>query len=412
MKKQSQPGSTVLCALLALSCANAEAQPGSGRRLTLGGFGTLGAIYHNDDGLEYRRAESQPDGAEADELELGVDSRAGVQVNGAWNPQLEGVLQVVSRLRPQDDWQPQLTRAFVRYDMSATLSVRGGRIGWDIFPRTDSRDIGYSRLAIRPAVEVYGFVPTEHYDGGELSAVHPVGDHLLSARLYGGLTGAKFANADGSVLDVGHCKLWGLHVEDAIGPWVLRLGAGVFELGRALPLDDLAAGLRSTGEAQAIALADRFATKDRTVVFVVAGLTYEDGPLQGRLLLARTDADGASAPNLHAGQLIGGYRIDRFTPYASVSSVRNHDDVQPTGLPDAPEYAELNAFSAAAQGGTRYNQDSAVVGVRYDFRPKMALKLQVDRVWIDDSVLIFDRRDPPGGDADMTVFGVALDFVF
>lgn len=402
-----------LLAMLALGTADsAIANDLDARRLTFGGFGTIGALYHNEDDIEYRRSISQPRGAEGGEADFATDTIGGVQLNAAWNTQLEVVVQATTRLTADGDWTPELTRAFLRYNPNEVVSLRAGRIGWEIYPRADSRDIGYSQLNIRPAVEVFGISPSEHFDGGELALKRPFGDALVSLKLYGGSGDGKVALQDGSVNSVAGSKVWGGHIDYEQGPWVLRLGSGVFEQEEPPPLDALAAGLRMTGEPQAVALGNDFAANGRKTLFFVGGAAYDKGPVQARLFAAYVDSEYAVSPNLYVGQIIGGYRIGALTPYASFSIVRNSDDIRGTGLPDEPQYAALNAGAYAAQSAFRYNQHSLALGLRWDFLPKLALKFQVDQVWLRDSRLVFDRRPDPSADAEMTLLGLALDFVF
>jgi hypothetical protein len=384
----------------------------SERRLTLGGFGTIGALYHNEDGLEYRRNINQPRGARAGKLDLATDSILGLQVNAAWNRQLELVAQAVTRLSADDDWQPQLTRAFVRYNPGETLSLRAGRIGWEIYPRADSRNIGYSQSSIRPPVEAFGFIPTDAYDGGDLTITRPLGDGLLGVQLYGGFATGKVVRADGTLNDTDGSPVWGGHVDYMFGSWVLRLGSGVFELRDAPSLDALVAGLRQTGQPQALALADTFDNKDRRTLFYVAGAAYDEGPLQSRLLVGRTQSDGVAGRNALTGLLTTAYRHDRLTPYGSLAFIHSLRDIEETGLPDAPQFAALNAGAYAIQAIGYNDQRSLSLGLRYDFRPRLALKFQVDQVWMYGSTLVFEGDRPQSGSDRMTVFGLSLDFIF
>jgi len=401
-----------LLALLAAGMPLAAAADSHDRRISVGGFGTIGALYHDEDGLEYRRNVSQGSGAEAGEVDFATDTIGGLQLNAAWNQQLDAVVQGVTRLSADNDWDPELTRAFVRYNPNETIALRAGRIGWDVYPRADSRDIGYSQLTIRPSLEVFGVSPNEHYDGGELVLKRLLGGSVAGFTLFGGVPKGKIANADGSVSNLDGGRLWGAHLEYAPGAWQLRLGAGVFESDEAPPLEGLAAGLRMTGVPEAVALGDDFARRERKIQFYVAGATYDEGPAQLRLFAAQTRTEQVVYPEFYTAQAVGGYRLGALTPYASYSFIRNRDDIRGTGLPDQPQLAPLNAGAYAAQAASRYNQQTLALGLRWDFLPKLALKLQADHVWIDDSRLVFDDRPDPSEDTEMTVLGLALDFVF
>lgn len=409
--ERTRKGRALAALVLAASC-QANADVGE-RRVTLGGFGTLGALYHDDDGFEYRRSASQPRGGQAGEIDFAVDSLAGIQINAAWNQTLEAVAQGVTRLSADNDWQPQLTRAFLRHNPNEIVELRAGRLGWEIYPRADSRDIGYSQLAMRPAVEVFGFLPTDRFDGGEIQLKRPLGEGLLSLKLFGGAAEGRVVRADGSVNDIDGSKVWGGRLEYSTGPWVLRLGSGVFELDEAPPLDALVTGLRQTGQPQALALADTFASGERRTLFLVAAAAYDEGPVQARIFLGRTESDDSiRTPKVTSGQIIGGYDFGALTPYASFAYIDSYNDVRSTGLPDEPQFAALNAGAAAAQAVTQYNQSSLALGLRYDFLPRLALKVQMDHVWMQGTPLVFENGRSQSGEDEMTVFGVALDFIF
>ncbi len=382
------------------------------RRLTLGGFGTIGALYHDEEGLEYRRSIHQPGGAQAGKLDFATDSLLGVQANAAWNRELEFVAQAVTRLSTENDWRPQITRAFARYNVNETVSLRAGRVGWEIYPRADSRDIGYSQASIRPPVEAFGFIPTDAYDGGDLVVTLPVGEGVASMKLYGGHATGKIARADGSINDLSTSTLWGGHVDYAFGAWVLRAGSGVFELGSTPNIDALLAGLRQTGVPQATDLADTFASRDRRTLFFVTGAAYDEGPLQSRLFLARTRAGGIAGRNAVTGRLTAGYKVDALTPYGMFAFIHSLKDIQGTGLPATPQFAALNAGAYQVQALGYNDQRSFSLGLRYDVRPQVALKVQVDRVWMNGTTLVIEDRMPQRGADRMTVFGLAVDFIF
>lgn len=52
----------------------ARAQPQTPPQWTVGGFGTLGAVWHQEDDTQFRRSVDQRRGARANELDFGVDS--------------------------------------------------------------------------------------------------------------------------------------------------------------------------------------------------------------------------------------------------------------------------------------------------------------------------------------------------
>lgn len=411
MKRGLRPMDVALA--IGLCCLPASAKELGERRLTFGGFGTLAAVYHDEEGLEYRRAVNQPEGAQAGEVDHRIDSLAGVQLNGAWNRELEAVAQAVTRYDSDRSWRPRMTRAFIRYVPDEALMLRAGRVGYELLPRADSRDIGYSYLTLRPPVEILGVLPREDFDGGDVTFKRPLGEGLANLKLYAGRTGGKVVYSD-QTIDISDSEIWGAHLEYLVGDWILRLGSGVFLVGREPEVDPLIAGLRQTGQPQAQALADDFAEKNRRTSFTVAGITYDSGPAQVRLFLARAYSPGPPGPRLYLGSFTAGYGFGAYTPFVSFAMSDSFAEIKSTGLPDAtPQLAALNAAAFDVQNRQQNEQSTLSLGLRYDFAPRMDLKFQVDRVRLRGTSLVLDRNQPPrNDDANMTVLGIGLDFVF
>jgi len=401
-----------LALALPLLSFGAQAAESGERRLTVGGFGTLGALYHDSEGLEYRRSLNQSKGAEAGKVDFAVDTLAGLQLNGAWNRELESVIQVVSRYDTGESWRPRLTRGFIRYAPNESLMFRAGRVGYELLPRTDSRDVGYSYLSIRAPVEVFGILPRDHFDGADVTLTHPLAMGLARIKLYGGTATGTVVYHDRRV-DLDGSKVWGGHVEYIGRDWGLRLGRGVFLAGDEANVDPLIAGLRAAATPQAMALADDLAEKDRHTQFTVGAITYDHDPLQARLFVSYAQSDNPVRPNGLLAALTLGYDLGQVTPFIGYALAEPHGEIQGTGRPDAtPRLAAFNAAVFDAQTRARPEQSTLTLGLRYDFAPRMDLKLQVDRVWRERSSLVLDRNNPPDHDADMLVFGVALDFIF
>ena len=83
-----------------------------------------------------------------------------------------------------------------------------------------------------------------------------------------------------------------------------------------------------------------------------------------------------------------------------------------SGLPDAGQGALINAALTQVPGQSYADQHTVSMGVRWDFRRDMALKLQADLIRGQrDSAYMF-RRESLRWDGDTNIFSLALDFVF
>jgi hypothetical protein len=398
--------------LAGLACGPALADELNPRRVIFAGFGTLAADYNTARDLEYRRSAGQPDVANGRKLDFATDSLLGLQVNAAWSHKLEVVLQAVSKNSADRHWRPRLTRGFVRYLPDQSIMLRGGRIGYEFFPRADSSDVGYTFLTLRPPVEMFGQLPNQDFDGADFTLMRPLGPAMGRLKLFGGATSGPLVQPDGSRVDLAGSRIWGAQAEYSTGLWAAQVGIGWLLVGHPPSLAALSAGLRQTGEPQAQQLAREFDEMGRRTEIISAALTYDESPWQGRLYLVRADTGSPIGPKLNIGTFTLGYGMGGFTPFGVLSRVYNYADVKSTGLPDSPQTAALNAGAYAAQTQSQTEQSTIAAGLRWDFAPRMDLKFQIDHVWTQGSLLVFDRRTPPRDHAELTVFGLALDFVF
>jgi hypothetical protein len=397
--------------LVAGTISNADAQALDEKRFTLRGFGTLAATTHDADGIEFRRGVGQGRGVAADKVEFYTDSLAGVQFNATLNSKFDVVLQAVSRQHADGDWDVDLSQGFVRYSPDESLVLRAGRIGFDIYLLAESRQVGYSYLALRPPPEVYGLLANDEVDGGDIAYTRRIGRGLARARFFAGGGASETAFADGRHFDT-DASVFGASFDYLYRGWTARVALVRYEYDSDPSFTPLVAALRMTGAPDAVAIADGIDHSELYSQGVQLGVAYDDGPMQAQVLYGVIDTDSIAGPSSNSLYALFGYRVRAFTPFASYASSRDRDPIRTTGLPALPMFAPLNGAVEFIQSTLRSTQHTFSVGMRYDFNSHFDLKLQIDRVSLRDSALMYDRRLPPGGPADMTVIGAAVDFVF
>lgn len=390
----------------ALVCA----QDLEGDRFTVRGFGTLGVVTHDTDGIEYRRNTGEAHGARAGQVYAGTDSGAGAQLDFRLSPQFDVSLQGVSRQRADGDWTPKITQAFLRWSPDESIVLRAGRIGFDIYLLAESRQVGYSYLTIRPSPEFYGQITNDDIDGGDISYTRRVRHGLVCARLFGGKGSGELAFPDGTHSST-KADVYGGTLDWLWRGFTARAAYVEFDYDAGDDLALLVAGLRATGVPGAVSIADDLDRPRFSAHGLQVGGSYDDGPLLAQIMYAMVSSDSIGGPDFDEYFALGGYRIGKWTPFAQWASSRDRDSVRSTGLPDIPQLDPLNRAVSLIQWATRSTQRSTSAGVRYNFSSHLDFKFQVDRVHVTDSSLILDRR-PQGGPADLTVFGAAVDFAF
>lgn len=388
--------------------ANAEVH---GDRVTLRGFGTLAVTTHDAEGIEYRRHVGQSRGISANDPGIETDSIAGLQLNAKLATQFDLVVQGVTRMDVEGEWTPRMTQAFLRYSPDESLVFRGGRFGYDIYLLSESRQVGYSYIAVRPSQDFYGLVTNDEVDGVDASWTARLGKGLVRTRVFGGRGSDATALADGTTWE-GRSDIVGMTLDYSYRAFTARAAVLEVQYGGNPDLAGLGEALVSTGAPQAVAIGRELIGSEQTSRGMQLGMAYDDGPLQAQLLYGHILSDSISGPAVRAwlGQV--GYRVKAWTPFIAHSRTRDRDAIRTTGLPDIPELQPLIYTVQSLQENMRATQRTTSVGVRWDISPRWDFKLQADFARINDSVLNLDRRADGSRPVDMTVLTAAVDFVF
>jgi hypothetical protein len=380
--------------------------------LSIRGFGTLGIAYNSTDNAGFIRDINQPEGARGG-TSGHIDSRVGLQATFKASDTLEGTVQIVSRYNYTGEYDPELAWGFAKYSPSEHIQLRAGRLGWDVYMLADSRDVGFSYLWVRPPVEYYGLLQFSKLNGADLVLRKPLGQGLLWGKLFVGKADDKLAIDEDSYADVSGSELVGGHINYQLRDWQFRLGYTHLELGYDIKGDfgDLIDMLESSGNPVLSGIAAG-ATADATYHFMSAGIAFDSGPLQSQLMYTYLDSESDMVPDFHNGYLSAGYRLGDWTPYITFSMIESRSDIGAATPPTTPLPPSLGTFTMA--GFNNPGQHTLSLGVRYDFLPNMAVKLQVDRsnVRREGRQWMLWRDVDPDWDGRATIFSATLDFVF
>lgn len=388
----------MLCWIATLLCP-LTGQATEGPRLN--GFATLGAVYNPDD-FTFVRGLEQPRGAR-EGWSSRPDSNLGLQLNWPLNPDWELVLQGVIR-HHYDNYRPRATLAFARYQPSQNWTFRAGRVGFDAYIGSDSRQVGYAHLPVRHPIEYFGVLELEYLDGADVTFQRPVGEGLLSAKLLFGVADEKrVVGQEGLEYDVSGSLSLGGYLLYHIGDWQFRAGAISTELDKDLPgTGALQQALLATGSPE---LAGDLQLANSRVTNWSLETKWSRGPLELQLRLNRREVDTRGLPEGDNLMALFGYRLGAFTPYLGFAS----SDTRNTELPAAvPPGSSL----AGALRSNNIEQQVTLLGLRWDFYEAMALKVQVDRVHAPDPLGSFYTVGDSGWDGDSTLFSATLEWLF
>jgi hypothetical protein len=373
---------------------------------TIQGFGTLGAARSSNGDVHVLRSIRHPEGIGA-HWSARQDSMAGLQAQYRFSERIGATLQAVSYYGDDGDFKPNITAAFLKFDPDPRFSIRVGRVLLDMLMLADTRMVGYSYIPIRPTSEAYN-VPLNYVDGINLRWRVPLGDGVLSLD-----TTAGFARENLPGYKISGSKDIKGAIEYQTGDWQFKYFYNKAWL--AHENDDLTLlrqGLAMTPAPSRVA--DKLIIKDSTGIYQSLGAGYDDGAWQAQLVFDSMRYENATLTNGRAFHAFLGRRMGDLTPYVSYSRTKLDPKSLTTGLPDTPWFQPINAALAYAMraAGTHMDSKTYTVGTRWDFRPNMALKAQVDfvRGGKPYSALVVDTD--PDWDGKTTIVSVSLDFVF
>lgn len=433
--------------LLGLACILSPAlamADDSSAALQVSGFATL-AVTHNDNataGAIVANSQKHPAGSG---VSGNLDSVLGVQLDWQALRDTSVVLQGVARAG--NDMTPELRMGYLRQELGGGLSVRAGRIRSPLYLDSDVAEIGYAYLMSRPPIPLYGIVNNvSSIDGADLQWRHTFGDAAFTLQGYYGRSGYKHrfynlnpvAAADAELRDIRglalNLALPSLRVRVSrtwVGSYTLRsdqvsqLNAG---------LGQLSAGLRAMAANPALPAATAAALNSEAGQIQGFGNPFDNRPIytsigfdgnagNWRILgeWARMDSRSAMVGQYQGWQLTAGYPLGEFTPYASLAHQKRLSPpldtraLAATGLDPALDgaIAQMKNGLDQAAGFADLSTRSISLGVRYDFRENMALKVQYDRLQTPSTSTpgYFAVPALPMGNR-VNLFTVSLDMVF
>jgi len=381
--------------------------------VTLNGFGTLGVMHSDVTNADFVADPLASSGAGySGEWSAEVDSRLGLQTTLAATSSLSATVQVVSEKRFDGSFSPDIEWAYLQYDATPTLSLRAGRMVQGSFMNSEYRKVSFATPWVRPPAEVYRLVPVANFDGVDLRYRYYLGESINDLRLsYGG------GSLEYETGDIESSDSWGVSQHTRWGDTTLFASYGEVNV-RAQELTQFFDVYRLFGP-PGEALADRYEVDGKPVRILSVGVNYDPGSWFVEGEWARLSSSTLLG-TIQSAHMTAGYRIGQWTPYAGVGRARVLSNRSEPGLPSALYPPPLSDAAVLLNGtlnallSSSLSQDSSTLGLRWDFRPGMALTVQYDHIdFRSGSPGGLINQQPsfqPGG--DMNLFSLALDFVF
>ncbi len=387
-------------------------------------YGTLGLTHDdNPNWIPVRDLSQRPRGQSSDSRVM--DSRLGAQINVRLNDSVDLMVQAV--LRKQVDSSPNsaLDWAFVNLHPMSTVDVRLGRVGYDVFLMSDHRNLGYVYPWVRPPIEFYGWVPMYSVNGGDIAYSLEEGSVHWRFKAQGGMAGLKFPmGKNGPDYYFRSSDVWSLTTERESGAWRTKLGYSQILIGPDAPiLEPLQAGLQQVAGAgipgvsgESSALLTQLTYKGVKLRYANFGVAYDDGLWQGQAELGRVNTSADMVSNGTMAYVGVGRRFGDFTPFVLLSGIQSNNPVKQPVANWAPfGLSGLQATALSALNSTRFHQETASIGLRWDFSSHAALKAQWDstHVHANGYGLWYQAAGAAvQNDAQVNLFSVTVDFIF
>ncbi|MDO9236404.1 MAG: hypothetical protein Q7U28_10295 [Aquabacterium sp.] len=414
------------CLVLSLLIGTSQsvAQTTQKDSLRLNGFGTVGMSVTDAPGsLQFRRDMSNLPDERSPTLKN--DSRLGLQLHYDANPYLELVSQLVFKhgTPAVDKPADALAWLFAAYRPSSDITIRVGRTNTDIFLLSDYRDVGFAYPWVRPNVEVYSALPLYSLDGIDVSKTWEQGDARWKLKGFVGQTQTygTIGRGPDDVFNFKLDKAWGALISREQDGLLLRATLGRAKTTttasdvtnaalsflhslQSLPYPDVVA--------EASQLENALGIKSYMATFGEVGFSYDrdDWLLSGEYTVAEAKSGTRASRSAYvsAGRRLGDFTLFAMTGWqASKLGIIQAPNWQALG----PDVQMLGQTSANSINGSRVKQRSLSLGMRWEFHPQIALKVQVDRFWVES----FGSGLWVGSEQQQAhpfVATTALDFVF
>lgn len=371
--------------LICLSASLAQAQADILHDFQFSGFASFGAGKVTEEGLAF--ADYQNDWS------FDTDTILGLQAQTRLAERVYVTGQVVARgfsYNGRDDYEPAVSWLFLSYQLAPEIQIRAGRMRTPHYLYSDTLEVGYSYVWVRPPVDVYTplFEPLSNFDGADIRVSQDiVWGNTLDAEgelhVYAGQLEEQFVD-----FELNGDKMLGANVSITQGQVKFRYALMALELDISSPsFTPLIEGFNVVAEViPAFAgQADNWSQTDGWFYYHGLGMQF----FYDRLVLT-AEWYSVAGPDEGFATDSSGWFVSvqhtwgRFTPYAVIgayqsetnpaiiSSINATFDDLPRGVNEAVDQLRNGALFAAESFTVK--EQTLTLGLRIDVMPNVALK--------------------------------------
>lgn len=392
---------------------------------SLNGYGTLAYTVDDRSNIAPARDISQkPDDGFNTGPTWKMDSRLGLHAHYRCSSELDVVLQGVIRDQVEFTVCNAVELAYAKFKSPFNLDVRAGRLGYDAFLMSDTRNVGYAYPWVRPPTEFYSWIPVFSVDG--LDAAYRIDSGnvqwCIKAQAGSSRTDIPVGN---DIYDIEADHLWALTLSRQSGPLQIKAGYSKFKLKNETdaftPLHDglnaVAGGTAALfpGISQEAAfMVKNLSFKDQKITYMTLGIYYDDGTWIAQAEISHTSMTADIMPHGNMGYVALGRRMGDWTPFFMFSMTHpTHDVYRTTDDWNIINQKTLHDQAVYLLNSTRMEQRTCSAGIRWDFHDRAAIKLQWDNSHVKPYYgLWWHDLEVASRAGDINLFTFSLEFMF
>lgn len=279
-----------------------------------------------------------------------------------------------------DKYESELTWLNLKYDINSDLTLRAGRIQTTLLLSSDSLNIDYIQLWAKAPDEVYRIMAIKSYDGAEIIYKDSYNDYEYTLTLTPHAEMDTKINTDhNTTTDAILTKARAIKFQVEKDNIVLQGSYTKANL-------DLPESNAFDGIVQALAAVNgndmyRYSYRKKDFSVITLGLNYKYDNFLFNSEVARIEIQSL-LPDMTTYYLMAGYKFDKLTPfiiYAQNLNDKEHFDTSDVKTNSATTAAQKEMLNDILYS-TNTSQTTSSIGFRYDYKPGIAVKGQVDRI--------------------------------
>jgi len=369
------------------------------------GFGTIGMTYQNNEDIIYTPSWRYDRGTDGT-ISIQNDSRFGLQLDWQASEKIDFTLQGTVDCKGANlEW------ANIKYTIDDHHDIKIGQMRFPTAMYSDILKVSYSYNWVRLPEDVYGILPLTSYVGAEYNYRNQYADTDYHLKLYlGHSEDTMIGSQDIGDYTIELDHLFGINLSFTKDSLHIRVGYTHTKISIENTrvnqyFDQLLSNHRLSPDLKA--LLDYYDPRSKATDYLSFGFKYDQKQwyLLGEYVWI--NMNNIISDN-YAGYLSAGYHFGAWTPHITYSEVTGTSNyTKPVNDPLMDD-----ALKEMSQR-TMTTQSHITLGVRYDWRENVALKLQYDHIEEENKGRgISIHKELPYRPETINLISLSMDFIF